>query len=189
VGSTNILPWNPTGANQETDAAYAADSQRSGGATNPSFFLSVLANKLFFQMTAVAYSLCTAMAAKGFTMDDNNTAAMIAAFEQLVTSAAILPPLVVETFASSMTFNCTTANGFYVLLTGNVTSLTVSGAMLGQPVMFVFKQDSTGGRTVAMPGNMINFGTPDPTANATSIQWGIELPDGNIHAVTGMTVS
>lgn len=70
AGSNNFIQWNPGSANQESDAAYAADTQRSGGATTGAVFASALANKVFYQSSTFIAALAAALAAKGYNMLD-----------------------------------------------------------------------------------------------------------------------
>src|SRR4051812_43571260 len=53
--------------------------------------------------------------------------------------------------AASITIDLSTANWFLITLGANITGITISNwtASKGVPVMLEFKQDGTGGRTVA----------------------------------------
>jgi len=188
MASTNLQQWNPTGANQETDAQYSADSQRSGGATNPSVFDALLANKLFFQITTFLVALFQAFANKGFTTSDASLSTLTAQCANFLTTADIKGGTSVA-FSPTPNFNCGAFSQFEILLTGNVTSLTVSGASAYQEITLMFVQDATGGRTVAFPANVKSPGTPSTTANATSIQKFILRGDGNLHPTGPMVVS
>jgi len=74
--STNFLQWNPTEANQETDAEYTADTLRAGGATVDALFPSPLANKLFFQASTMAAAIAQFMVAQGISASDSNLATL-----------------------------------------------------------------------------------------------------------------
>lgn len=93
MATTNFLQWNPNAANQESDATYGSDSQRSGGAGVGSIFASVLANKLFYQLSIFVTALATALRNKGYTTTDGATspstalAALTAVLANLVTNA------------------------------------------------------------------------------------------------------
>lgn len=87
AGSSNFLQWNPGQLNQESDVAYAADSQRSGGATDPSAFLSILANKLFYQNSTFAAAFAQSLANKGYVVSDANFATLVAVFANVLTKA------------------------------------------------------------------------------------------------------
>jgi hypothetical protein len=188
MATTNLLQWNPTAANQETDAQYLADSQRLAGAVNPELFNDVLANKLFFQLTTYLAAQYTAFASKGFNTSDASFATLTAQCANWLTTADVKPALMQVSFASSLVFNCALANGFQVTLTGNA-SLTVSNASVNQPVLLVFTQDSVGGRTVTYPGNVLSAGTVNSTANSSSAQPFVVLADGNLHPIGPMVVS
>ena len=85
-GTTNALQWNPTQANQESDTAYAADSERTGGAVSGQF-PSATANKLFYQLSTYITALATMLANKGYSNNDSNLANLVAAMSNLVTNA------------------------------------------------------------------------------------------------------
>jgi hypothetical protein len=187
-GTTNLLQWNPTGANQETDAAYLADSQRAGGATDPSLFASVLANKAFYQWSTYLYAFFTAFANKGFSTSDANVSTLTAQCANFLTSADIKPGLQYVLYAPTLTFNCTQANGFQVPLNGNL-SFTLSTPSIGQQILLAFTQDGVGGHTVTWPSSVVGYGTVDTTANKTSQQLFIVLNDNLLHPISPMTVS
>lgn len=92
AGTTNFQQWNPGIENQQTDAEYTADTQRSGGAV-AGVFPSTTANKLFFQLSSMVTALATMMANKGYTVEDgsagtsgHNFAALVAVLTNLVTA-------------------------------------------------------------------------------------------------------
>ena len=187
-GTTNLLQWNPTQANQETDAAYAADSQRAGGAVDPSLFASVLANKLFFQCTTYLTALFQAFANKGFTTSDASLATLTAQCANFLTSADVKPGLQYVLYAPTLVFDATQANGFQVTLTGGL-SFTVTGATVGQLITLVFTQDGVGGRAVTYPGNVLSPGVPSVAAGASSAQLFQVLNDNQLHPIGPMVVS
>ena len=69
--ANNFLTWNPECANQESDAAYTSDSQRSGGAVSGPF-PSATANKLFFQNSIMIAALAGMLTNKGFPPNDGS---------------------------------------------------------------------------------------------------------------------
>jgi len=85
MADNNFLVWNPTKANQETDLAWSADTQRSGGAVNPSIFPSATANKLFYQLSAMVSSLAAMLATKGYEMSDADVAILTTTLANVVT--------------------------------------------------------------------------------------------------------
>lgn len=188
AGTTTLLQWNPTQANQETDAQYLADSMRSGGATSPSVFDAALANKAFNQWSNYLYALFTALANKGFTTSDANVATLTAQCANFLTTADVRPGLQYVAFAPTLAFNASSYDGFQVTLAGNL-SFTLTGAVVGQLITLAFTQDAVGGRTVAWPGNVTGFGTPSVAANSNSVQRFIVLSDNILHPLGPMVVS
>ena len=188
-GSTNFLQWNPGQSNQESDAAYNADSARSGGAGTGSIFASSLANKAFYQWSTFIAAFGNMMAVKGYDLSDASLSTLQGVLANVITSGDINGNLVSVSYAPTITFNCATNNGFQVTLTGNVTSSSFSGMAIGQEVTIVLKQDATGGRTFVWPSGLTTAGTPDPTANAVSIQRFKKILDGSIHPISVMVVS
>lgn len=83
-GSTNIQQWNPGKINQENDAAYTADPQRTGGAIS-GVFGSQLANKLFYQVSTVNAALAKMMANKGYTISDADFTNLVGALNNILT--------------------------------------------------------------------------------------------------------
>lgn len=86
MADNNFLVWNPASINQLTDAQYLVDSMRTGGAIS-GIMPSDLANKLFYQVTMMASSIASMMAAKGFEMKDTTQAALITALTNILTKA------------------------------------------------------------------------------------------------------
>lgn len=189
MASTNLLQWNPTAANQETDSAYLSDSQRAGGATNPAIFSALLANKMFYQVTTYLTALFTALANKGFATSDASLSTLTAQCANFLTTADIKLPLVALLFNPTTNFNCALYNGFETTLTGNITTLNVNSPAIGQTITFVFKQDGVGSRTVAFPTNVKSPGDISSAANSTSIQTFMVLIDGNLHPTGPVMVS
>ena len=70
---TNFLQWNPTASNQENDASYQSDVQRTGGATTGAPFPSLTANKLFYQLSTFVSALAFAMISKGYSPVDGSS--------------------------------------------------------------------------------------------------------------------
>lgn len=186
MATTNLLQWNPTAVNQETDSQYAADSTRAGGAVDPTIFLSVLGNKAFFQWSTYLTALFTAFANKGFTTSDSNISTLTAQCTHFLTTADVLPSVQLVTYASSITLNAAQANGFYIVgMTGNLTIAAINGLTSGQQITMYYQQDSTGGRTVSFPGVFEGAAQPDPTANSVSVQvFGYDITTSTLRAIT-----
>ena len=72
MANTNFSQWNPGAANQENDSTYQGDSQRTGGAVSGPFD-SVLANKLFYQLTTWMRAMALMMVGKGYSPQDGTT--------------------------------------------------------------------------------------------------------------------
>jgi hypothetical protein len=83
---TNFLQWNPGQINQEADASYSADAQRTGGAVS-GIFPSELANKLFYQVSTFVAALATALVNKGYEMQDTDLSTLITAMANILTKA------------------------------------------------------------------------------------------------------
>jgi hypothetical protein len=187
-GSSNFLQWNPTQANQESDAAYLADSSRTGGAGVDGIFPSATANKLFYQPTTFIAAFAAALALKGYNLSDASVSTLQGVLANVITTADINGNLVVVAYAPSVLFNCGTNNGFQLTLTGNVTSSSFSGMSVGQEITVGIQQDGAGGRTFVWPTGVNNAGTVDPTANTMSIQRFKKWSDGTVRAISPMVL-
>jgi hypothetical protein len=106
AGTNNYQIWNPGSANQESDAAYASDSLRTGGAGTGAIFPSPTANKLFFQLSMMTYALAQMMANKNYNIIDNNAPNLVAALTNILTNADIPGNLVTPNdFACNLVAN------------------------------------------------------------------------------------
>lgn len=188
-GTTNFLPFNPTQANQESDAAYNADATRTGGAGVDGTFPSATANKLFYQLATFVAAFANMMAIKGYSLSDASLSTLQGVLANLITSADINGNLINVAYAPSVVFNCGTNNGFEITLTGNVTSSTFSGMLVGQEITIGILQDGSGGRTFTWPTGVTTAGTPDPTPNALSVQRFKKWLDGSVRPITPMLVT
>jgi len=84
--ANDILQWNPSSNNQQTNGEYLVDPMRTGGAV-PGIFTKELANKLFYQLTTVCSALGEMMSNKGYTVSDANIASLITVFSNILTKA------------------------------------------------------------------------------------------------------
>jgi collagen type VII alpha len=82
--------------------------------------------------------------------------------------------VVTATFSATPTFTCPSSSAGTVTtfnlstaLTANITSSTLATCTTGQTLHFIFTQDGTGGRTVAMPSGF-DSAPVDPTASTTT---------------------
>lgn len=167
AGSTNFQQWNPGSVNQESDAAYATDSQRTGGAPTGVLFPSPTGNKLFYQVSTGITALMQMMAAKGYTVNDTSLSTLASTLAAIQTLADMKGALLSVAYSSSLALNLALYTGFEISLSGN-TTISVSGASAGERVTIIFVQDSAGGHTVTWPGTAIGAPQPDPTANAVT---------------------
>lgn len=177
MGSTNILLWDPNLSNAESDAAYVADSQRSGGALTDAILPSPLANKAWYQFSAMASGLATALANKGYVVNDAPFVDLVAVLSNIVTDADLVSSLVNVSYATSVNFNAATSTGFYLSLTGNVSTATLTNTSSGQLLIFIIAQDATGGRTFPWP-SQLNTTAICPQPNSTSVQMFKVLTNG-----------
>jgi hypothetical protein len=106
-GSSNILQWNPTGANQETDTAYTSDALRTGGATDPSIFPSLTANKVLYQVTTFIAALAQALAAKGLVISDASLSTLAGVLANVLTASDLTTALALYAPISSPVFTGT----------------------------------------------------------------------------------
>lgn len=86
AGTNNFQIWNPNANNQENDAAYTSDSLRANGAPSGAIFPSPTANKLFFQLSVMAYGLSQAMANKNYNISDSNGALLATVLGNIITN-------------------------------------------------------------------------------------------------------
>jgi hypothetical protein len=92
-------------------------------------------------------------------------------FAQTKIKGVLLDDQVTVTFSATPTFDASKANLFKITLTGNVTSSTLSNALVGQQLGFEICQDATGGRTFVPPTNVSGFATIPAGANVCSLQF------------------
>lgn len=105
-------------------------------------------------------------------------------------AAGPAPVYTTTTYSATPTFTVSASGiqGFFITLTGNVTSSTLStgSAAVGQDIWFNICQDGAGSRTFVPPTNVIGMGTIAATASACSRQ--VFRWDGsNAIAITSMT--
>lgn len=82
--SSTFQQWNPTGANQETDAQYLIDAQRLAGAANPSIWTSQTANKFLYQASTFYCALADALSAKGLVLSDASRSTLAGVLANIV---------------------------------------------------------------------------------------------------------
>src|SRR6516164_960180 len=182
-GSNNFLQWNPTAANQENDAAYLADSQRTGGAPNGTPFPSQTGNKLFYQLSTFVAAFGQMMSTKGYAMSDVNIATLASVLANIITAADAKPGMQNVAFSPTITLDMSAYRSFQVTLGGNVT-LTIINGHAGDTLEIIFVQDGTGYHTITYPGTFPNPIQPDPNpGNVTTLSWLVN-PVGNFDPQT-----
>jgi hypothetical protein len=90
---------------------------------------------------------------------------------QTRTKAVFIDTQITVAFSATPTFDASKANVFKITLTGNVTSSTLSNALIGQELIFDICQDGTGGRTFVPPANVLQWSPISSTASACSVQF------------------
>ena len=180
----NFLQWNPSAANQESDLTYLADSQRVGGATDPSIFDAALANKLFYQLSTGMTALMQMMAYKGFPVSDASLGTLAAQLANILTTADLRGYAGLQTvpYASSVVLNAGQYLSWQIALNGNM-MITVAGALPGDTLSIVFVNDSVGSHTVTWSAPFESAGTEQPSAivSATSVLTFKVRLDGSIY--------
>lgn len=184
MASTNFLQFNPSAVNQESDAQFTADSNRTGGFGTDAIWPSPLANKLMYQLTTFVAAFGQMMAGKGFTTSDADLSVLAGVLANIAFSSDQIPAYATLPYSTAPVFDFSASNGIGMTLAGNINSSTTTGQTLGQLVWFFFGQDATGGRTIAWPSNCIGFGQPDPSPNSYSVIMGRVVPGGSIYACT-----
>lgn len=184
--STNFIQFNPTQSNQETDAQYVADALRIAGAQLDNIFLSPLANKLFYQFSTFITAFCNALVIKGFSPMDTNLTALTTILGNVLTTADTQASYLNVPYNASPVFNRAAAQGFNMVLTGNVTNMTLNGLSPGQIIVFTFF-DPAGGHTVAWASNIEGAGVIDGSAPPSTnfVQMFYVGGDNVARAITG----
>lgn len=170
AGTTSFQQWNNAGVNQETDAQYAVDSLRTGGAPVGGILPSHTFNKFAYQMSTGWAAFCQMLANKGFSTSDADVDVLSAVFANLITSADIKSQITNLPFSPTPVLDGSKTNAFLIFLNGNVTLPTISGLTDGQIITMLYFQDGVGGRTVTFPAQMFEAVGPDPRASSLSAQ-------------------
>ena len=100
----------------------------------------------------------------------NQTAAGVKTFSDRSVHAGAYTPSLTPAHSATPTFDCSLGNVFEPgLVTSNITSITMSNPVAGQTVNIIFKEDATGGRTIAVPSGAKIDGSPSTGANRISV--------------------
>lgn len=186
MATTNFLQFDPFLNNADSDSAYLADSLRSGGITTGAILPSTLLNKAWYQWSTFVAAFCQMMVNKGYSPLDSNFANLVSVLTNVKTTADFLTSILTVTFNPTIAFNAAQTAQWWLTLTGNVTSSTLTGQVQGQNLIFIITQDATGGRTFSWPTNITGAGAISTQANVTSIQMFDVLPNGTIYPITQM---
>jgi len=173
-GSSNILQWNSAQTNTEDDAAYAADTVRTGGAAVDGILPSATANKMFYQWSTFLAALGQALANKGYTISDASLTSLTAVLANVITAADLGEAITTVPYATSVTFDAATISpiigAFEITLTGNVASSTLSNFVPGQVIIFIVVQDGVGGRTFSWPAQLSGAQVVAVAPNSATVQ-------------------
>jgi len=162
--SSNFIQFNPGSVNQESDAAYAADTLRSGGITTNAIIPSVLLNKVLYQASTYIDAQAAAFAAKGYTVQDTVLATLTGVMGNVLTRADIRTNLVSVAYSPSITLNATSNTKFQITLAnGSPTYATIllANAQPGD-IIFVNFLNVSGGNFA------ITFGSPFRVSSITN---------------------
>ena len=85
-------------------------------------------------------------------------------------AGAVIIPNTTVAFSATPAFAAGSFSEFFMTLTGNVTSSTITGMQKGQLVIFVIAQDGTGGRSFVWPTTVKNAGAIKQAPGAISVQ-------------------
>lgn len=168
AGTTNILVFNPSQANQETDAAYLTDATRTGGAGVDGIWPSNSANKTLYQISTVVAALAQMMANKNFSISDSNYAVLVAQLSNILTTTDLRSGVQALVWSPSITLNAATFAAFAVPLQG-ATTVSASGVVPGQVYVVMYAQDLAGGHTVTF-GTGFGAAATQPASAGVSTQ-------------------
>lgn len=185
-GSTNFLQWNSGESNQETDAEYLADAQRTEGFQTNQKVPSPLLNKILYQSSTFVTAFANALVNAGYSPSDANLATLTDLIQAVLGLNSGYESLA---FTATPTWNATANSTFAMTLTGNVTGQTISGLVAGQLVTFIWTQDATGGWTVVYPATVYGASPVYAGAGSTTTQSFRADAAGNLWAISGAVVS
>jgi hypothetical protein len=121
-------------------------------------------------------------------LDDGNSPSLIANLTAAVIAAAQgVSRLVLVPYSATPVFDASLGSGFEITLTGNVSSSSIVNLIPGQRLIFVVKQDGTGGRTFVPPSS-VPMSPISTTAGKTNIQAFLVDLSSNIYQDTPLTV-
>src|SRR5574341_877338 len=154
-------------------------SDRMDGTTSYSPTFNVVTATSFVGNVSTATKLLTARTINGVAFDGTANITVADATKLPLAGGTLTGALVVSSrahttstsvaFSATPTFDAATTNLIvFGNLTANVTSMTISNQQEGQFLTIRFRQDATGGRTVALPAGAKVSGSIEAGANRTS---------------------
>lgn len=175
MASTNFEQWNPGQANQQDDATYLADPQRTGGAPLDAIFASPLANKLFYQLTTFVTAFANMLVAKGYSPSDANLAVLTALLANVITNEdlAILNYLPTATWLAAQPFAPSI---------GGTGATSLTGAKIANRV----GQYDVLGHTGAISSQTIGTAVPQ---GRYRVSWNAHMAAGGLGGALQVTVS
>jgi hypothetical protein len=177
------------GNNADSQANFQGSGYQLNGFTN-GIAQPFQANKIWRQCSMVAAAVANFISNQLniAVIDDGNLASLITNFTNAVLAAATgsANRLVSVAFTPTPVFDASQGSTFEIVLTGNVTSSTLINLTPGQRLLFIIKQDGSGGHTFAAPG-ALPLATIDTDPSITNIQAFIVDSGSNVYATTPLT--
>lgn len=91
-------------------------------------------------------------------------------------------------FNANMVLDASVVSSWDFTLSGNVTSMTINNAFVGQRLLFIIAQDGSGGHTLNWAGNMRNTAPINGGANSVNIVEFVRRGDGFFYPITDISV-
>ena len=179
-----------TGNNADTQANFQGSGYQTlgfvDGIAQPSQINKVM-RQTSMVAAAVANFISNQLAIA--VIDDGNLAALITNLTNAIISAAsgVANRVVSVAFSATPVFDASQGNTFEIVLTGDVTSSTLINAVPGMRLLFIVKQDGTGGHAFTPP-LYFPMATITRTASAVNLQSFILDSASNVYPDTPLTV-
>lgn len=167
---------NPTGNQSLSMGNHATQWTFGSNTLNPSFMIQDTTGNASGNPIVQIQSVGTSTSTPLQLSTGSGTGTTIKADKDIQSQTRVYGGLITLAFSATPTFDLSKGNGFKIILTGNVTSSTLSNltsASFGQNFFIEICQDATGGRSFVWPGNIIGGRNPSIIANActTSDFW------------------
>jgi len=157
IGGNAATATSATSATTATTATNVGlTSSSTNGAFNVLFAATAASGPVLYNASGLTFNPSTsAFTIAGLTtMTGGFTSSAASTVNGLLTvGAAAFTSKNTLTYGTTTTINCALSNSFRVVMTGNITTLTITNPNDGQTLVVRFKQDATGGRTVAWPAS------------------------------------